>query len=123
MKMTREMWDEVLRVNLDSLFVTTQAVLHAMLEKGWGRIINVSSIIGQTGNFGQANYAVTKGGAIAFTMSIAREVAKKGITVNAVAPGFIQTDMLKNVPEAALDHVRGLGDVFQHVRLDESRRT
>ena len=107
-KMPRAMWDEVLRVNLDSLFVVTQAVLPAMLETGWGRIINVSSIIGQTGNFGQTNYAASKGGAISFTMSLAREVAKKGITVNAVAPGFIQTDRLKGVPEPALDQVKAM---------------
>ncbi len=108
LKMTHQMWDEVMRVNLDGLFHVTQAVLPKMLETGWGRIINVSSIIGQTGNFGQANYAATKGAAIAFTMSIAREVAKKGVTVNAVAPGFIETDMLKNVPAAALDQVRAM---------------
>jgi len=105
-KMSRAMWDEVLRVNLDSLFNVTQAVLPGMLESGWGRIINVSSIIGQTGNFGQTNYAATKGAAISFTMSLAREVARKGVTVNAVAPGFIQTDMLKGVPESALEQVK-----------------
>ena len=108
LKMTHQMWDEVVRVNLDGLFHVTQAVLPRMLETGWGRIINVSSIIGQTGNFGQANYAATKGAAISFTMSIAREVAKKGVTVNAIAPGFIETDMLKGVPSAALDQVRGM---------------
>jgi 3-oxoacyl-(acyl-carrier-protein) reductase len=108
LKMSRQMWDEVMRVNLDGLFNVTQAVLPAMLETGWGRIINVSSIIGQTGNFGQANYAATKGAAIAFTMSVAREVARKGVTVNAVAPGFIQTDMLKGVPEAALEQVKAM---------------
>ena len=107
-KMSRAMWDEVLRVNLDSLFIVTQAVLPGMLETNWGRIINVSSIIGQTGNFGQTNYAATKGAAISFTMSLAREVARKGVTVNAVAPGFIQTDMLKGVPESALEQVKGM---------------
>lgn len=108
LKMTRQMWDEVMSVNLDGLFNVTQAILPGMLETGWGRIINVSSIIGQTGNFGQANYAATKGGSISFTMSVAREVAKKGITVNAVAPGFIQTDMMKNVPDAALEQVKAM---------------
>ena len=108
LKMTRQMWDEVMSVNLDGLFHVTQAVLPRMLETGWGRIINVSSIIGQTGNFGQTNYAATKGAAISFTMSLAREVAKKGVTVNAVAPGFIETDMLKGVPSAALDQVKAM---------------
>jgi 3-oxoacyl-(acyl-carrier-protein) reductase len=108
LKMTREMWDEVLRVNLDGLFTVTQAVLPGMLAAGWGRIIYISSIVGQTGNFGQTNYAATKGAAISFAMSLAREVAKKGVTVNAIAPGFIQTDMLKDVPEAVLDQVRAM---------------
>jgi NAD(P)-dependent dehydrogenase (short-subunit alcohol dehydrogenase family) len=117
--MTKSMWDEVMRVNLDGLFHVTQAVLPGMLESGWGRIVNVSSIIGQTGNFGQANYAATKGGGIAFTMSVAREVAKKGITVNAVAPGFVETDMLKGVPEAALDQVRALTPMGRLGRPEE----
>ena len=107
-KMSRDMWDEVLRVNVDSLFIVTQAVLPGMLETGGGRVINVTSIIGQTGNFGQANYAASKGACISFTKSLAREVAKKGVTVNAVAPGFIQTDMLKGVPEGALDQVKAM---------------
>lgn len=119
LKMTRQMWDEVLRVNLDGLFHVTQAILPKMLETGWGRVINVSSIIGQTGNFGQTNYAATKGGAIAFTMSLAREVAKKGVTVNAVAPGFIETDMLKNVPAAALDQVKAMTPMGRLGRPEE----
>jgi len=110
-KMTKAMWNEVLGVNLDGLFNTTQAVLPAMIESGWGRIINISSIVGQMGNFGQANYAVTKGGTIAFTKTLAREVARRGITVNAVAPGFIQTDMLKEMPGSALDQVKALTPV------------
>ncbi len=107
-KMTKAMWDEVIRVNLDGVFNTTQAVLPDMAEAGWGRIINLSSIVGQTGNFGQVNYAATKGGVIALTMSLAREVARKNITVNAVAPGFIETDMTKNVPEPALAQVKAM---------------
>jgi 3-oxoacyl-(acyl-carrier-protein) reductase len=119
LKMTRQMWDEVMSVNLDGLFNVTQAILPGMLETGWGRIINVSSIIGQTGNFGQANYAATKGGSISFTMSVAREVAKKGITVNAVAPGFIQTDMMKNVPDAALEQVKAMTPMGRLGRPEE----
>ncbi len=106
LKMTKAMWDEVLGVNLTGPFNITHAVLPWMVESGWGRIINISSIVGQTGNFGQANYAVTKGGLIAFTMTLAREVARKGITVNAVAPGFIETDMTKDMPAVALETVK-----------------
>lgn len=108
LKMTRQMWDEVIAVNLDGLFNVTHAVLPGMVESGWGRIVTVSSIVGQTGNFGQANYAASKGAAIAFTMSLAREVAKKGVTANAVAPGFVETDMLKGMPEAALEQVKAM---------------
>jgi len=107
-KMTKAMWDEVLGVNLDGLFNNTQAVLPAMIELGWGRIINVSSIVGQAGNFGQANYAVSKGGTIAFTKTLARELARRGVTVNAVAPGFIDTDMVKDMPASALDQVKAM---------------
>jgi 3-oxoacyl-(acyl-carrier-protein) reductase len=106
MKMTRTMWDEVLGVNLTGPFNITRAVLPGMVEAGWGRVINIASIVGQTGAFGQANYAVTKGGLIAFTMTLAREVARKGVTVNAVAPGYIETDMTKDVPALTLDAVK-----------------
>lgn len=108
LKMTRAMWDEVMRVNLDGVFFTTQLVAQDMVGNGWGRIINISSVVGQTGNFGQANYAATKGAVISFTESLARELARKGITVNAVAPGFIETDMLHGMPESALDQVRAM---------------
>jgi 3-oxoacyl-(acyl-carrier-protein) reductase len=108
LKMTRNMWDEVIRVNLDGVFYTTQLVAQDMVGTGWGRIINISSIVGQTGNFGQTNYAATKGAVISFTESLARELARKGITVNAVAPGFIETDMVHGMPEAAIDQVKAM---------------
>jgi 3-oxoacyl-(acyl-carrier-protein) reductase len=102
LKMTKEMWDEVIHVNLDGLFNLAHAVIPGMIESGWGRVVNVSSVVGQTGNFGQANYAASKGGAIAFTQTLARELARKNITVNAVAPGFIESDMTSRMPEATL---------------------
>jgi acetoacetyl-CoA reductase len=112
LKMTKSMWDEVMSVNLDGVFYTTQVVLQNMVDNingnAWGRIINISSIVGQTGNFGQVNYAATKGGIISFTESLARELARKGITVNAVAPGFIETDMVSAMPEAALAQVKAM---------------
>lgn len=108
LKMTAQMWDEVMRVNLDGVFHTTQLVAQDMVNKGHGRIINISSIVGQTGNFGQANYAATKGALIAFTESLARELARKGVTVNAVAPGFIETDMVAGMPQEALQQVRSM---------------
>jgi 3-oxoacyl-(acyl-carrier-protein) reductase len=108
LKMTRQMWDEVMSVNLDGVFNTTQLVAKDMVEGGWGRIINISSVVGQTGNFGQANYAATKGALISLTETLARELASKGINVNAVAPGFIDTDMMHGIPESALNHVKEL---------------
>jgi len=108
LKMTKAMWDEVRQVNLDGVFFTTQLVAQDMVGAGWGRIINISSIVGQMGNFGQANYAATKGAIISFTETLARELARKGITVNAVAPGFVETDMVQAMPTAALDQVRAM---------------
>ena len=106
LKMTPDQWDSVLLVNLNGPFNITSALLPQMCERKWGRIINISSIVAQMGNFGQANYAVAKGGLIAFTKSLAREVARKGITVNAVAPGFIETDMTAAVPAEALETIK-----------------
>jgi acetoacetyl-CoA reductase len=94
-----------LRVNLSGVFYMTKAVLEHMLDRSFGRIVNISSVIGQTGNVGQANYAASKAGLIGFTKSLALEVAAKGITVNCVAPGFIDTDMVAGVPEKALDRI------------------
>jgi 3-oxoacyl-(acyl-carrier-protein) reductase len=119
LKMTRSLWDEVLGVNLTGVFNVTRAVLPGMVDAGWGRVINMASIVGQTGNFGQSNYAVTKGGLIAFTMSLAREVSRKGVTVNAVAPGFIQTDMTKDLSEASLAAIKAMTPVGRLGRPDE----
>lgn len=110
-KMTRQMWDEVIAVNLGGTFNVTHSVLPTMLDLNGGRIINISSVVGQTGNFGQANYAVTKGGVVAFTMTLARELARKGITVNAVAPGFIATDMTKDLPDTVKQQVAAMTPV------------
>jgi acetoacetyl-CoA reductase len=97
--MTREQWDEVIHTNLGSVFNCTKHVLPFMLERKHGRIINISSFVALAGNIGQANYAATKAGIIGFTKSVALEVSRHGITVNAVCPGFTETDMLWEVPE------------------------
>lgn len=99
-KLTHEQWDEVLSMNLSGAFNVTKAVMPDMLEQKWGRIVNVSSIVGQRGNFGQANYAAAKAGLIGFTKTVALETARKGVTAN--APGFIDTDMMASVPEDVL---------------------
>jgi NAD(P)-dependent dehydrogenase (short-subunit alcohol dehydrogenase family) len=90
-----------------------------MVQTGCGRIINISSIVGQTGNFGQANYAAAKGAIISFTETLARELGRKGITVNAVAPGFIDTDMVKGMPEAALTQVKTMTPMGRLGRPEE----
>lgn len=105
-KMTIEDWRNVLDVNLSGAFCMTKAVLEHMIERGSGRIVNISSVIGETGNVGQANYAASKAGLFGFTKSLALEMARRGITVNVVAPGFIETEMVGQMPQAALDTVR-----------------
>lgn len=105
-KMTAELWNEVLAVNLTGQAMVTHECLPGMVEAGWGRVVFITSIVGQMGNFGQSNYAAAKGGLIALTRTLAREVARKGVTVNSVAPGFIETDMTAKVPENVLEQVR-----------------
>ncbi len=104
-KMTKEMWDEVLSVDLTSVFLLTKQFVEDMAERGWGRIINISSVIGEVGNFGQANYAAAKAALLGFTKAVAREYARKGVTINAVAPGFIKTRMTEDVPPAAIEAI------------------
>ena len=98
-KMTDEDWFEVINTNLNSVYYGVMAVMPLMIEQKYGRIVNISSFVGQAGNFGQANYSASKGGIIAFTKTAAIELAKYNITVNALAPGFTLTDMLAKVPE------------------------
>ncbi len=106
LKMTPEQWNQVIGVNLTGVFNCTKAVAPHMVERGKGRIINASSLVGLTGNFGQTNYAAAKAGLIGMTQTWARELGPKGITVNAVAPGFIATEMVKKMPEKVLQTMR-----------------
>ncbi|MHA6780887.1 3-oxoacyl-[acyl-carrier-protein] reductase [Pseudonocardia saturnea] len=106
-KMTVEDWHAVLRVNLSGAFYMTKPVLDHMLERKFGRIVNISSVIGQMGNIGQVNYAASKAGLFGLTQSLARETASKGITVNCVAPGYIETEMVAAIPQEAYDKIVG----------------
>jgi acetoacetyl-CoA reductase len=104
-KMAQEDWDAVIRTNLDCLFCVTKQVLEAMIERGWGRIINISSVNGQRGQLGQTHYAAAKAGIHGFTMALAREVASRNVTVNTVSPGYIETEMLSGLRPDVLDKV------------------
>ncbi len=101
MRMKPEEWDAVIATNLTAAYSCTQAVLRPMLRQRWGRVVNVGSVVGQSGNAGQANYAASKAGLIGFSKALAQEVAARGITVNVVAPGFIETDMTAAIGDAA----------------------
>ena len=104
-RMTPEQWNEVIFVNLASIFNMSRQVIEGMRERGFGRIINISSINGQKGQMGQTNYSAAKAGVIGFTKALAQETAAKGITVNAVAPGYIDTEMVQAVPEKVLQSI------------------
>lgn len=106
LKMTRDQWDQVIDVNLTGVFNCTKSVAPHMVAKKYGRIINTSSIVALYGNFGQTNYVATKAGLIGMTKTWARELGRKGINVNAVAPGFIETDMVQKMPENVLEAMR-----------------
>ena len=133
MKMTDEEWDTVLNIDLKSAFLCTRAVIRHMLRQRSGRIISIASVVGMVGNAGQANYASAKAGIIGFTKSIAKEVGSRGITVNAVAPGYIQTkmteqlnddqrqEMLKHIPLASLGTPRDVAEAVAFLASEEAR--
>jgi acetoacetyl-CoA reductase len=102
-KMTKADWDAVMRTNLDSCFNMTKQVMDGMVDRGWGRVINVSSVNGQKGAFGQTNYSAAKAGIHGFTKALALEVARKGVTINTISPGYIGTKMVTAIPKEILD--------------------
>ena len=103
--MDHSTWRKVLAINLDGVFNCTKVCIDQMVEQNYGRVVNITSVIGQIGNFGQANYAASKAGVAAMTKTLAKELASKGITVNAVAPGFIETEMVSSIPENIQDRL------------------
>jgi acetoacetyl-CoA reductase len=105
LKMTREQWNAVMDTNLNSLFNVTKQVVEGMVAKQWGRIINISSVNGQKGQFGQTNYSTAKAGIHGFTMALAQEMAAKGVTVNTVSPGYIGTDMVRAIKPEVLEKI------------------
>jgi acetoacetyl-CoA reductase len=105
--MTPDDWKAVIDTNLNSLFNVTKQVIDGMVDKGWGRVVNISSVNGQKGQFGQTNYSTAKAGLRGFTMALAQEVATKGVTINTVSPGYIGTDMVKAIREDVLEKIVG----------------
>ena len=104
-KMTKADWDAVMDTNLNSMFNVTKQVIDDMVDRGWGRIVNISSVNGEKGEFGQTNYSAAKAGMHGFTMALAQEVANKGVTVNTVSPGYIGTDMVRSIRQDVLDKI------------------
>jgi len=121
-RMTYEMWDEVMRVNLGGCFNMAKAVFPGMKDRGWGRIVNIGSINGQGGQYGQVNYAAAKSGIHGFTKALAQEGAKFGVTVNALAPGYIDTDMVAAVPADVLAKIVAKVPVGRLGQADEIAR-
>ncbi len=118
-KMSREDWDAVIETNLNSMFNVTKQVVGDMVERGFGRIINISSVNGEKGQAGQTNYSAAKAGMHGFTMALAQELANKGVTVNTVSPGYIGTDMVKAIREDVLDKIVGTIPVKRLGRPEE----
>jgi 3-oxoacyl-(acyl-carrier-protein) reductase len=122
-KMDHASWRKVLAINLDGVFNCTKVFVDQMIQQNYGRVVNITSVIGQIGNFGQANYAASKAGVAAFTKSLAKELAGKGITVNAVAPGFIETEMIDGIPEKVRQKLLDQIPLRRFGRAEEVGRT
>ena len=122
-KMDHASWRKVLAINLAGVFNCTKVFIDQMLKQNYGRIVNITSVIGQIGNFGQANYAASKAGVAAFTKSLAKELAGKGVTMNAVAPGFIETEMVEGIPEKVRQRLLDQIPLKRFGRADEVARS
>jgi 3-oxoacyl-[acyl-carrier protein] reductase len=118
-KMTQDQWQQVIDVNLSGVFYCTSAVTPYMTEKGYGRIVSASSVVGLYGNFGQTNYVATKAGVIGMTKVWARELGRKGVTANAIAPGFIATEMIETIPEKVIASIEGRTPVGRFGKPEE----